>query len=186
MITLVEGNAQTAARGTRLPVQLRVLVTRDGAPVSNQVVSWGTTALFSFFDGAATETRVDGTAVVYWTLGAPLGPQAATATLDGGASVLFGATATPGQTGAIVDVTLTSAGGFRFDPAVLVIPAGTTVRWTWLDDIHDIVSTGTPAFQGTGAFSPPKVHQTTFGAPGTYRYVCTFHAIMRGTIVVTD
>ena len=113
-----------------------------------------------------------------------LGPQGGTARLDGGTFTTFGATATAGQSGSVVDVTLTSVGGFRFEPANLVIATGTSVRWTWLDDDHDIVSSGTPSFVGTGAFSPPKTHQVAFTTPGTYRYVCTIHAGMRGTVVV--
>ena len=72
---------------------------------------------------------------------------------------------------------------FSFGPAILTVPAGTTVTWTNRDDIpHTVVSTD-------GAFKS-KVLDTdekfsfTFGKPGTYPYFCSIHPKMTGKVVV--
>lgn len=167
---------------------MRVVVTRDGVPVSGQAVTWSTGSLHGFFDQTVTQTATDGSTTVYWTLGIPLGTQMGTATVTGANPLAFSATATAGQTGSPVDVHLTSINGFRYQPANVVIAAGTAVRWIWDDDLHDVVSTGTPSFPGIGGFSPPKTYQFTFTTTGTYRYFCSFHGTantgMRGVVVV--
>ncbi len=167
---------------------MRIVVTRDGVPLSGQAVTWSTGALHGFFDPMITQTAADGSTTVFWTLGIPTGTQMATATVTGANPVTFSATATAGQAGNPVDVHLTSINGFRYQPANVVIAAGTAVRWIWDDDIHDVVPSGTPSFTGIGGFFPPKTHQFTFTTTGTYRYFCSFHGTantgMRGVVVV--
>lgn len=74
---------------------------------------------------------------------------------------------------------------FAFAPATLSVPVGTTVTWTNRDDIPHTV---TDAGGGKSFHSPPLdsgEHFTwTFDHPGTYRYFCSIHAHMQGTIVV--
>jgi plastocyanin len=72
---------------------------------------------------------------------------------------------------------------FSFGPAVLTIPAETTVTWTNRDDIpHTVVST-------EGAFKS-KVLDTdekfsfTFTKPGTYPYFCSIHPTMTAKVIV--
>jgi plastocyanin len=185
------GNNQTAVLGSSLADLLRVVVTNNGAPAAGIVVIWETAVPFGFFNPTQSTTNAQGVATAAWTLGTTVGAQAATAfagtTL--GPSVAFAATATPGQGGTTVDVSVSLAGGGQFAPTTVVIAAGTTVRWTWVDDVHTVTSTGTPAFPGHPAnASPPTVYEFTFAAPGTYRYYCTVHGTpttgMRGTVVV--
>lgn len=68
-----------------------------------------------------------------------------------------------------------------FEPASLTVAAGTTVTWDWDTPIaHDVVGDG---FQSdiltTGTFSH------AFEEAGTYRYICSLHLSMTGTIEVT-
>jgi plastocyanin len=103
--------------------------------------------------------------------------------------VAFAATATQGQGGSIVDITLSVSGGGQFNPANVVIAPGTTVRWTWTDSPHTVTSSGSPTFPGhpTQA-NAPTVYEHTFTTAGSYSYYCVVHgsesAGMRGTVVV--
>lgn len=72
-----------------------------------------------------------------------------------------------------------------FHPAKLVVHRGDRVTWRFLDAnvSHNVTSVGAPRFRSsesrmTGAYS------VRFTRKGTYRYVCTIHANMRGRIVV--
>ena len=72
---------------------------------------------------------------------------------------------------------------FAFAPRDLTIAAGTTVTWTNRDDIpHTVTSTD-------GAFRSPALDTDdsfafTFEKAGSYRYFCTLHPHMVGTVEV--
>jgi len=74
---------------------------------------------------------------------------------------------------------------FKFTPDSLTIKMGTTVNWTNHDDIAHTVS-----FTGSGVHSDVLAHNgtysRTFGAPGTYAYICSIHPFMHGTVIVTS
>jgi plastocyanin len=72
---------------------------------------------------------------------------------------------------------------FSFAPGAFTVAIGTTVTWTNRDDIpHMVVST-------EGVFKS-KVRDTdekfsyTFTKAGAYRYFCSIHPKMTGTVVV--
>jgi len=83
-------------------------------------------------------------------------------------------------------------GEFVFEPDAVRIEPGTTVRWLWESDFHNVV----PVDQPEGAdwsgevdtYGEDHSYEFTFETPGTYEYVCEPHegAGMRGYIVVTD
>jgi len=74
---------------------------------------------------------------------------------------------------------------FKFTPDSLTIKMGTTVNWTNHDDIAHTVS-----FTGSGVHSDVRArngaYSHTFGAPGTYAYICSIHPFMHGTVIVTS
>src|ERR1700712_1041905 len=74
---------------------------------------------------------------------------------------------------------------FSFGPAQLSVAAGATVTWENRDDIpHTIVNDATPrTFKSPPLDSGEKFSQV-FIKPGTYRYFCSLHPHMTGTIVV--
>ena len=74
---------------------------------------------------------------------------------------------------------------YRFAPAAIVVPLGSTVTWTNSDNFtHSIQFDGEPA---PGAVvAPGEATTRTFDEPGTFAYLCTFHSQdMRGTVDVT-
>ena len=91
----------------------------------------------------------------------------------GGSSSLASASTPPAAIVTLANVS--------FAPAVVTINAGQTVEWVWNDaPIPHNVTFAT--FR-----SPTKITGTffhTFDVPGTYRYRCTIHATMFGTVIV--
>jgi plastocyanin len=76
-------------------------------------------------------------------------------------------------------------GNFTFEPSTLTVPAGTVLTWLNEDDApHTVI--------GTDAESPIKSlpldtgdrYSVTLTKPGTYRYFCSLHPHMTGTVVV--
>jgi plastocyanin len=71
-----------------------------------------------------------------------------------------------------------------FSPKAATVAKGTTVVWRWQGDSpHNVVVTSGPVrfksvVQRSGTF------RRRLTRAGTYRYVCTIHAGMRGTIRV--
>jgi len=74
---------------------------------------------------------------------------------------------------------------FSFGPTQLSVAAGATVTWENRDDIpHTVVEDASPrTFKSPPLDSGEKFSQV-FVKPGTYRYFCSLHPHMTGTIVV--
>ncbi len=68
-----------------------------------------------------------------------------------------------------------------FNPGTVTINAGQAVAWAFHDGSipHDVSG---PGFASATESSGTYVH--TFSQPGTYKYVCTIHSGMNGTVVV--
>jgi plastocyanin len=71
--------------------------------------------------------------------------------------------------------------GFAFAPASLTINVGDRVTWRNSDSVTHTATAG--AFD-TGDIDPGASASVRFTKPGTYRYVCTPHPSMKGTIRV--
>lgn len=76
---------------------------------------------------------------------------------------------------------------YSFLPGTLTIGRGTTVVWINRDgDAHTITSSSGPGkFQSPG-LDTGETFAFTFDEPGTYRYFCSVHPYMRGTVIVRD
>lgn len=74
---------------------------------------------------------------------------------------------------------------FSFSPQEVTVKVGTKVTWTNMDSAgHDVkASDGT---WGSDTLTNGQSYSHVFDKPGTYPYVCTFHARMTGTIIVTS
>jgi plastocyanin len=74
---------------------------------------------------------------------------------------------------------------FAFSPAILSITAGTKVTWTNSDEEpHTVTSADAGATFKSAALDTKDQFSFTFDKPGTYKYFCSIHPHMTGTIVV--
>ena len=72
----------------------------------------------------------------------------------------------------------------KFEPAVLTVKLGDTVRWENQDIVpHNAVSTGTKEFD-TGTIAVGASSQYQASNKGEVFYRCTFHPNMKGKVVV--
>jgi plastocyanin len=72
---------------------------------------------------------------------------------------------------------------FAFSPRTVEIRVGDTVRWTNRDSVAHAATARNGSFD-TGLLAEGESGSVRFMAAGTYRYVCTPHPDMTGTVVV--
>jgi plastocyanin len=70
-----------------------------------------------------------------------------------------------------------------YSPTTLTVSVGTTVTWKNTDTMQHSVTSDTGLFD-SGLFNPGGTFTYTFNTAGTYRYHCTIHAGMVGTVIV--
>ena len=74
---------------------------------------------------------------------------------------------------------------FAFGPQSITVAAGTTVTWINHDDEpHTVVSADDPKTFKSGPLDTDDRFTFTFTKPGTYKYFCSIHPHMTGTVVV--
>ena len=185
------GDQQIGRAGEAVLSALRVLVTRDGEPVSGIPVRWGTgTGSISPSQGS---TATDGTTAGVWTLGEELGTQNATASVNGATNspIVFSATANDQTDPGPVTIRVLgggSTGANQFDPAEITVAVGTTVSWEWADGAvsHNVVpDDGTTPAQSGPPVNGPTTYHYTFNSLGTFHYHCQTHgSAMSGVVNV--
>jgi plastocyanin len=99
-----------------------------------------------------------------------------------------------GGGGPTEEVVVGPGGDLVFEPAELTIAPGTTVRWVWDSNNHNVVAESTPEgadWSGTEGgdsetYNTGHEYSHTFTVEGTYEYYCTPHqsAGMVGSITV--
>ena len=94
------------------------------------------------------------------------------------------ATSAPAAGGASAAIDIS---GFAFATTALEVTKGTTVTWSNKDGTTHHVTSGTPPtgdgkFDGTVA--PGATFRFTFNDAGTFKYFCSIHTTMTGTITV--
>ncbi|MBS0327897.1 MAG: cupredoxin family copper-binding protein [Proteobacteria bacterium] len=72
--------------------------------------------------------------------------------------------------------------GFAFKPAELTVERGDTVVWRNTDPVPH-TATAKDAFD-SGSIAAGASWKYVATKPGRYDYLCTFHPIMKGTLVV--
>ena len=72
---------------------------------------------------------------------------------------------------------------FAFSPQTVTVQAGATVTWKNLDDEPHTVR-GSDAQIRSDALDQDESYSVKFDKPGTYKYGCSIHPKMSGTIVV--
>jgi plastocyanin len=74
---------------------------------------------------------------------------------------------------------------FAFGPNGLTVKRGTTVTWTNKDDEpHTVVSADDHPLFKSAALDTDDSFTFTFDKAGTYKYFCSIHPRMQGTITV--
>jgi plastocyanin len=73
--------------------------------------------------------------------------------------------------------------GMRFEPAVITIEPGTRVNWMQSDGAPHTVKSDSGMFDSS-VLQNGQGHTFTFSEPGIYKYRCSIHPSMRGTVVV--
>lgn len=73
--------------------------------------------------------------------------------------------------------------GARFTPPTISITSGETVRW-FNDDTMPHTATAADRAWDSGSLSPGDSFERRFDHPGSYSYVCLYHAWMTGVLVV--
>jgi plastocyanin len=105
-----------------------------------------------------------------------LGAMAAVVSYATDAGVAPGAAAAEGST-------IVMAKDFMFAPTAMTVAAGSTVTWTNRDDEPHTVVSDNGLFR-SAALDTNESFSFRFDKPGTYRYLCSIHPRMVGTIVV--
>ena len=72
---------------------------------------------------------------------------------------------------------------FDFSPMTITVKAGSTVTWKNLDGEPHTVTSADGLFR-SGALDTDETYSYKFDKPGTYKYVCSIHPKMIGTIIV--
>lgn len=76
---------------------------------------------------------------------------------------------------------------FAFSPASITVKVGTTVTWTNNDSAnHTVTSDGSEDTFDSGSLATGKTFSHTFSKTGTFKYRCTFHPDMTGSVLVTN
>jgi plastocyanin len=73
--------------------------------------------------------------------------------------------------------------GYAFHPVSLVVPAGTRVRFVNRDSTAHTATTTSAGFD-SGTLKHGQSATLTLARPGTFAYICQFHAFMHGTVTV--
>ena len=103
--------------------------------------------------------------------------------VSGGATATVEPTSTTGSTGSSDAVV--SVSNFSFSPSTLTVKAGTTVTFKGVTGAHTVTSDTGSSMTFDQSVSEGSSVTITFANPGTYKYHCSFHSQMHGTIVVT-
>ncbi len=74
---------------------------------------------------------------------------------------------------------------FKFVPAVIQVPVGTTVTWINRDRApHTATSTSPSGVFDSGSLAQGERFEFEFTEPGTYEYFCSLHPWMTGKVIV--
>jgi plastocyanin len=96
------------------------------------------------------------------------------------AAILLGAAP---QAGAATAAPTVEIAGFAFKPAVLTVSAGSAVTFVNRDQEAHTVVAQNGSFNSSGLDTNDR-WTVRISKPGTYRYFCSLHPYMKGTIVV--
>lgn len=85
------------------------------------------------------------------------------------------------QAAAVPEVSISN---FTFQPALLIVKAGTKVTWTNRDSTPHTVTSSDKRFVSSSGLDTNDQYSYLFDKPGTYEYFCSLHPMMVGNVVV--
>lgn len=90
-----------------------------------------------------------------------------------------------GSSGAAAASAKVDIANFDYAPKAITVKTGGSITWTNSDDANH-TATQSPGGSGfdTGTLAKGDSKTVTFDTPGTFQYVCLFHAFMTGTVTV--
>lgn len=74
--------------------------------------------------------------------------------------------------------------GFAFHPVSLTVPRGTRIKFVNHDSAPHTATTNSPGFD-SGTLKQGQSATVSLTKPGSYAYICQFHAFMHGTVTVS-
>jgi plastocyanin len=81
-------------------------------------------------------------------------------------------------------VTITN---YAFTPANITVTKGTTVKWVNNDVVaHTVTETDGKTGPNSGDLNQNQSYSFTFDEVGTFKYNCSLHPYMTGTVTVTE
>ena len=105
-----------------------------------------------------------------------------------GVLLAFGFAASPGSTPQAAEKASAGAikiGNFAFEPSTLAVPSGTVLSWVNDDDApHTVIGTDPDSPIKSLPLDTGDRYSITLTKPGTYRYFCSLHPHMTGTVIV--
>lgn len=76
---------------------------------------------------------------------------------------------------------------FAFTPADITVKKGTAVTWTNDDTVaHTVTENDGQDGPASSELAPGKTYSFTFSKAGTFKYHCSLHPQMTGTVAVTE
>ncbi len=73
---------------------------------------------------------------------------------------------------------------YVYEPARIVVPAGTTVSFANRDAAPHTATSKDSGLFDSGTIKKGETGEVTLEEPGTFAYYCLFHPFMKGTVVV--
>jgi plastocyanin len=134
-------------------------------------------AIVTLVAGCGDDDDSGGSATTKPAAAATTKPAAAATTAAGGAAT----TAASGGGAAQMKVTV-DIKDFKFDADTVHVAKGGSVTWTNSDN-QNHTATAAGGFN-TGTIKPGESKTVTFDTAGTFKYACSFHPFMTGTVVV--
>ena len=100
-----------------------------------------------------------------------------------GVAIPSACAAEPAQQVALANAPTVSIDNFAFNQATITVPVGTKVTWVNHDDMLHTVADEGKSFKSDPLDSGDSFSHV-FDKPGTYKYFCSLHPHMTGTVVV--
>ena len=90
----------------------------------------------------------------------------------------------PGSTSQTNSVTISN---FAFSPAAITVKKGTAVTWTNKDSTtHTVTENDSQDGPKSGELNQGQSYTFTYNTAGTFKYHCSIHPDMTGSVTVTE